>query len=140
MTTIRTGNRQLMRELNMSLVFKVIRESEYVSHADIKNKTRLSAGTVTSIIQEFKEQNFLKDVGPGESTIGRRPTLLKFNSEARYVISAAFVADETALAILDLAGNILSRVSFSTGSEDGPKAVFNKFARRANKLLKDMNI
>jgi N-acetylglucosamine repressor len=135
MIQARTGNRQLMRELNTNLILNLVRESSGVSQVDITQKTRLSSGTVTHIIRELKSRNFVREAGQRESPAGRKPTLLEFNADAGYVIGASFFADETYLAVLDLAGNIKHRHHFSTEAEKGPRYVFKNFSEHVRRLI-----
>jgi len=135
MIQTRTGNRQLMRELNTNLIINLVRKSNGVSQVDITNKTRLSSGTVTHIIRELKNRNWVKETGQRESPAGRKPTLLEFNADAGHIVSAAFFADETYLAILDLAGNIKHQHHFPTGAEKGPRHVFKNFAEHVRRTI-----
>src|SRR3990167_5334089 len=140
MYNIRTGNRKLMREMNKNLVLNLLRDRNSISQVEIADTTKLSAGTVASIVKELKERNFIEEVGYGESSGGRRPTMLRFNPEAQYVISVEFFADDTNVAILDLAGNIKNKSSFQTSPGMGQKAVFEKFAQEAEGLLDELQI
>ena len=140
MSGVRTGNRKLMREVNTNLVLNLIRRADRISSADITKRTRLSAGTVASVVRELIGGKFIEKVGPGESTVGRKPTLLRFNPEARWVIGAGFFADETQLAIVDLNGNIKKQTTFLTHPDRGPEAVFANFASETNRLLADSRI
>ncbi len=140
MDRLRTGNRRLMREMNTRLLLNVIRDDGLVSHSDIRQKTQLSAGAVTSIVRELKDRNLIKEVGPGISSKGRKPTLLQFNSEARYVISAGIFADETRIAVMDLGSNVKKQIKFRTEVEKGPDAVFANFAQQTLQLIKDVRI
>lgn len=137
---IRTGNRKLMRELNTNLVLNLLRERNSISQIEIANTTRLSAGTVTSIVKELMERNFVEEIGYGESTGGRRPTMLRFNPEAQYVISVGFFADEMHIAILDLVANIKNKTTHPTGVENGVNKVVENFAEQATLLLEELNI
>ena len=129
-----------MRELNTKLVLSLIRESDTISHIDIIKKTRLSPGTVTSIIKELKNLGYVRETGPGESSLGRKPRLLAFNSEASYVVSGSFFADETDVAVLDLAGNIKKRISHPMSPEKNPQRVFEHFADTMEQLLRELAI
>ncbi len=140
MGRVRTGNRQLIRELNTNLVLNTIRQSSPVCQAEIMRGTRLSAGTVTSIVKELKDRDLVCEIGPGQSSIGRKPRLLEFNAEARVVISAAFFADETHVGILDLDGNLKKQVEFTTRPRSGPEVLFSNFCRQAGCLLADTGI
>ena len=136
----KTANRDLMREMNTKLVLNLIRQCDFVSQVDIKDKTGLSSGTVVSIVRELRKQTLIREVGSGESSGGRKPTLLHFNSEASYVVSAAFFADEITVAVLDLSGNIKRKVKFSIDIKKGKEALLKKFGRHFNSLLNKLQI
>jgi glucokinase-like ROK family protein len=140
MTAKRTGNRQLMQELNNALVLNLIRGNECLSQVDIQNKTSLSAGTISRIIKELKGQDFIETVGLGKSNSGRRPTLMSFNPKAGYVISGVFFSEIVKIAILDLAGNIKNQMDFPTEKANGPALVFSKFCQEAENLIKESRI
>ena len=140
MAQVRTGNRRLMRDLNTSLVLNLVRSTDGVSQVDITQRTQLSSGTVTSIVRELKERNFVKEVGQASAAVGRKPTLLRFNPAAGHVIGASFLADETHVAVLDLAGGIEGQVTFPTRPGRGHGEVFSVFATCATDLLKDTGI
>jgi len=137
---MRTGNRELMRELNVGLVLNLVRQAGTISHAEIVRNTKLGAGTVSRIIKELKSQGFLKKVGPGDSALGRKPVMMRFNPEARYVISAVFFSDTVHVAMLDLAGNIKNRSEFATRAENGPSVVFETFAQQTESLIRESGI
>ena len=59
MRDIRTGNRKLMREMNKNLVLNLLRDRNSISQVEIADTTKLSAGTVASIVKELKERNFI---------------------------------------------------------------------------------
>lgn len=135
MAGVRTGSRKLMRQLNTSLVLNAIRETDCISSVDITRQTRLSAGTVASVVKELSGRGYVEKIGQGESSVGRKPILLRFNPEAGYVISAGMFGDETQLAILDLAGHIKDQTAYPTRPSPQPEAVFGNFACRANRFL-----
>ena len=140
MTAKRTGNRQLMQELNNALVLNLIREEECISQVDIQNKTSLSAGTISRIIKELKGQDFIETVGLGKSTTGRKPTLMRFNPKAGYVISGVFFSEIVNIAILDLAGNIKDQIDFPTEKANGSEWVFSRFCQKAESLIQKSGI
>jgi len=129
-----------MRESNRNLVLNLIREKEPISQVEIAGDTHLSNATVTNIIKELNKQNFIEKVGEGKSNGGRRPTLLCFNPDVHYVIGVEFFADEMNVAVLNLAASIKKRIKVPTEPEKGYEAVFKKFARVAEGLLKELEI
>ncbi|MFH1903442.1 MAG: ROK family transcriptional regulator [Candidatus Omnitrophota bacterium] len=137
---MRTGNRALMREWNTKLILGVIREQETTSQIEIFKKSGLSLGTVANITRQLKKEGFIKNLGRGKSNGGRKPMVFCFNSKAKYVISVALFAIETRMAILDLAGNILKKISFPTQPERGKENVFNTIKDRIEVLTSESSI
>ncbi len=136
MTAKRPANRKLMREWNTKLILSLIRNTSATSQVEIFRNSGLSPATVTNITRDLRKQGLVKSVGRGESVGGRRPVILKFNHQARYVIAAGIFGSETVLAVVDLGGNILDRVSFSTRPERGCRAVCEEFRQQMDDLLK----
>lgn len=132
---IRTGNRKLMRKLNTNLVLDQIRNADGISQVAIQHATSLSAGTVTRIVQDLTEKDFIRVIGPVKSAMGRRPIMIKLNQEARFTIGAGMLADRTQIAILDLAGNIKAQIEFPTRATAGPEAVLQKFSQHVEELI-----
>lgn len=135
-----TGNRDLMRSINTNLVINVLRDCESISQADILRSTSLSAGTVTSIVKELKEGGFVIEIGPGESKLGRRPTLLKFNSLAKKIIAVEVSADEIAIAFLDLSGSIQNVKHIDFDTDKGPTEAMGLICLEVEQLLEGQGI
>ena len=137
---IRTGNRQLMQELNINLVLEVIRKNGPISQVEIVRTTRLSSATVTNMIKILKKKNLVREVGSAKSSGGRKPILLSLNPEAQYVMAATFFADEITVAILNLLGDIKNKVKVSTEVEKGERRVFENFTHTADSLLNALHL
>ncbi|MFH0796367.1 MAG: ROK family protein [Candidatus Omnitrophota bacterium] len=136
----RTADRDSMKDWNTRLVLSLIRNQSNISQAEISRKTGLSPGTIVNVTRRLKEQGVIKAAGQGKSGIGRPPVILRFNPKTRYVISAAFFALETKIAILDLEGNIQKKISYPTRPEKGRKSVFQNFRKQTEHLLSQLSI
>jgi predicted NBD/HSP70 family sugar kinase len=135
-----TGNRRLMRELNSKLILRTVRDYAPISQVEIAKKTRLSGGTVTSIMRDLNSQGFIEEVGFGKSSAGRRPILLRLNNQARFVIAFELTADRTMVAILDLSGTVVFRRLVRIASGMDAKAVLTKCCCTAKALLKKARV
>ncbi|WP_240511814.1 ROK family transcriptional regulator [Paludifilum halophilum] len=80
------GSFQLMKSLNKSLILNVIRTDGPISRAEIAKKTRLTPPTVTNLVNDLLESRLVQESDLGVSTGGRKPIMLKINSEAFQVI------------------------------------------------------
>ena len=81
-----TGNQQLVKRINKRIVLQTIVENEPVSRAEIASVTGLNKGTVSSLVQELIDEQFIYESGPGKSSGGRRPVMLYFNERAGFFI------------------------------------------------------
>lgn len=73
-------------ELNRVLVFDAFRARRVISRAELARETGLSKGTISLIVDSFIRDGFVQTVGLGPAAKGRRPTLLRFDPAARYVV------------------------------------------------------
>lgn len=120
MPGLKPTDRGLMRAMNTKLVLDAVRGSATTSQADLIKSTRLSTGTIVSIVRELREQGLLAEVGQGASRGGRKPTLLRLNPAAARVLSCRVGSDSATTAVLDLGANILDRRELRLEPQLGP--------------------
>ncbi|MFN2516985.1 MAG: winged helix-turn-helix domain-containing protein [Pyrinomonadaceae bacterium] len=63
--------------------------SEPISRAEIARETELQRSTISHIVESLKDEGLVEEVGEGESTGGRRPTLLKLRTKEAIAIGVA---------------------------------------------------
>lgn len=105
----RTANLQLMKEINQSIVLNIIRNYGPISRADVAKKTKLSSTTVSTLVDDLIKQEYLEEIGEGESSGGRRPILLKFNPASHFVIGVELEGRNISVAVTDLKINIINK-------------------------------
>ena len=74
-------NQQLIKDTNMKHLYTSIYHNPGISRAHLSKQTALSKTTVSTLIDELIERNFILDGGAGESggTTGRNPNHLSRN-------------------------------------------------------------
>lgn len=102
---IRTGNHQLIKEINQVLIFNAIRERGPISRSQLAKELSLSPTTVTVIVDYFKENGFLVEIGKGDSSGGRKPILVKLAPNAGIVIAVDL--EQNRAAVLNMEAEIL---------------------------------
>lgn len=75
-----------MKKQNRKVVLDMIRTHEPISRIQLAKITKMSPTTITRIVQELIEENYIIEAMSEETTIGRRPTLINLNPSARYSI------------------------------------------------------
>lgn len=80
--------------------------------------TRLSKVIVSQIVNRFVESGIILEVAKGKSSSkgGKRPVLLSFNREYRYVVGIDVGGTKIKTVLTDLDGNVLSQSDFSSKS------------------------
>ncbi|MFZ5817399.1 MAG: ROK family transcriptional regulator [Bacillota bacterium] len=107
MPEIRTGDRQLIKELNIALVLNAIRQHQPISRVDISARTGLGRSTVTGIINALLRDGLIQESGSADAPAGRKPVLLTFNAGARYAVGVKVAPRSATVALVDLNAAVL---------------------------------
>jgi predicted NBD/HSP70 family sugar kinase len=110
----RTARLATIRNINRQIVLNYVREREPISRAEIARETALQRSTVSAIVDDLQADGLIEEVGEGESTGGRPPTLLRLRSAGAIAIGVAITPTTTFLATSDLAGRVLKQKEFAT--------------------------
>src|SRR2546425_5158521 len=103
-----------IRDINRQIVLNYVREREPISRADIARETNLQRSTISSIVEDLTTEGLVEEVGEGESTGGRRPTMLRLRTKEAIAIGVAITPSCTTVATSDLAGRIVQQKEFLT--------------------------
>ena len=103
-----------IRDINRQIVLNYVREREPISRADIARESALQRSTVSAIVDALQTEGLVEEIGEGESTGGRPPTLLRLRTAGAIAIGVAVNPSMTTIAASDLAGRVLSQLEFPT--------------------------
>ncbi|MFD1175541.1 ROK family protein [Paenibacillus puldeungensis] len=106
-----TGDQQLIKKMNKSIVLETIRHRQPLSRADISAEIGLNKATVSSLVAELIDSRLVTEIGPGESSGGRKPTLLLFNKSAGFAIGVDIRVSDLLAVLVDLEGNVIREKS-----------------------------
>lgn len=99
-----TGSKELIRDINSTLVLETIINSKPISRASISKILGLTKATISAIVQDLINKNLVIEIGSDDTTLGRKPILLTFNKKAGYVISVDLGVDTISVLLTDLQG------------------------------------
>jgi predicted NBD/HSP70 family sugar kinase len=102
-----TGDLNLVKKLNTSIVLDVIHREYPVSRARISEITGLTKATVSSLVNDLIQSHMVNESGMGESSGGRKPVMLLFNKSAGYAIGIDLDIHFIRGVLTDLEGNIV---------------------------------
>jgi len=109
--------------MNRNLVLNLIHTSGPLSRTEIARRSGLSNATVSEISNELVMAGLVEEVGEGESTGGRRPSLLRLNAQAGYVVGIKVMEQTITCALADLNAKVIAHYSYPVGSEHSPEAI-----------------
>ena len=118
---MRTGHRELIRDINRTLVLNLVREAGGLSRAQIARASGLSPSTVTAITAALIDDGFLVEVGDpsvgdGATVIGRPATTLRVDPRAGFVVGIKVAPDHLTATVTDLSAAALGVTTLARGS------------------------
>lgn len=106
-----------IRDINKQIVLNYVRVRSPISRAEIARETSLQRSTVSAIVDDLVSEKMIEEIGTGDSTGGRKPTLLQLRTGTPIAIGVDITPLETTVVLADLAGNLLRNESFPTSSD-----------------------
>jgi predicted NBD/HSP70 family sugar kinase len=103
-----------IRDINRQIVLNYVREREPISRAEIARETLLQRSTISAIVEDLTREGLVEEVGEGESTGGRRPTMLKLRAAGAIAVGVSITPTCTTIATSDLAGRVIDQHEFLT--------------------------
>lgn len=115
----RTGDLKLMQELNRSIILDTIRKEGPISRSDIAKLINISPTTVTSAVNDLIQEGYVREDGVGFSSGGRKPVLLRFNPNTRFIIGISISNSSIKISEMNLEGCINRKEIHSTNFSQG---------------------
>ena len=106
-----------IRDINKRIVLNYVRARSPISRADIARETSLQRSTVSAIIDDLYYDGFIEEIGTGDSTGGRKPTMLTLRTGTPAAIGVDVSPRQTTVVLADLAGTILQEDVFPTSAD-----------------------
>ena len=105
-----------LRQTNARSLLQLLQEHDPCSKADLVRYSGLSAPTVSSGIAHLESLGLVEQIGDGESSGGRPPALLRFNTRHGFVTAADIGGTRIRMLLADLGGNVITQHSVLLGA------------------------
>ncbi len=135
-TALRRGSRELLRDLNSSLLIELVRESRPISRADLARQSGLSAATVSNIVAQLIERGILVEVAIAPANGGRPPVLLDIDASGGYVIGIKLRGDGLTTVVCDLDSQVVASIETAVSLVANPAAAVKAIEAETAKALK----
>ncbi|MCC6264411.1 MAG: ROK family transcriptional regulator [Bryobacterales bacterium] len=107
---LKAGKEELRRR-NTLLLLALVQSDGPSSQADLARRSGLSPATVSGILQPLIESRILIEEGKSTSGLGRRASILAFNSRANLTAGISIDLEEVEVALVDLSGRVLDQTA-----------------------------
>jgi predicted NBD/HSP70 family sugar kinase len=132
------GSPQFINRLNKIRILSIIREKGQISRAEISKLSGISAPTVTRIVDSLiHDEGLVQEIGVGQSSGGRRPTLIQFSGQDNYVIGIDLGTTHINGVLANLNAETISEISYDTNMEEGFESTISRTAEIICKLRKN---
>ena len=106
----------MARDINRRVVLDLIRTRQPISRADLARISGMQRSTISLIVEQLIEENWVLEGPTGRLPRGRRPTFLRLNDE-RVIIGVDIRPTQTTVALADANGKFTSQEVTETPSD-----------------------
>jgi len=126
----RTGDQALVRQINLAVIMHQLRENAPISRAALADITGLNKTTVSSLVRELIERQFVREVGfetpGGGRSAGRLAMMLTLDPEAGYIVSAEIGVDFLLVICTNFAPEVIWRCKENINPDMGQQVIFDR--------------
>jgi glucokinase-like ROK family protein len=133
---LRTGDSALVREINLSVIMNHLRKEAPISRAGLAQATGLNKTTVSSLVDELLQRQFIREVGATSAHKGHPAILLDLNPAAGFIVGCEIGVDFILVVCTNFAPEILWRYEEHTDPAMGQHAILARAKELLNEAVK----
>jgi predicted NBD/HSP70 family sugar kinase len=126
-------------ETNLAIL-ELIRSSGVVSRTELVDRSGLTGASITRIVRQLLDEGLVAETGLGESTGGKRRTLIQLNSSARIAVGISLDYDQIRYSVINLGGQVIAERSAKGTGAKAPYEVTQRIAVETAALLEAAGI
>jgi predicted NBD/HSP70 family sugar kinase len=134
LSSFQIATSEIARDINRRIILNLIRTRQPISRADIARYTGLQRSTVSLIIEQLIEEQWITEGALGQLPRGRKPRFLHLNSERAGVIGVNVRPQLTTLALTNINANFITQDALVTHSD--PDVFLEQLTDRIQNLRK----
>ena len=127
-----------IRQSNLSIILRIIREKSPISRAELAKITKLTRSTVSSLVDELISLCYIEEIGHSHTnSVGKKPTLLSIRTDKLFSLAVNFSGNEITVAKVDLNGNC-SNINKKTMDDPPFELLVEELIEMINNALVDI--
>ncbi len=133
------GTNELIKEVNIINILHIAKKHGPISTSDLSKITGLTPVTVLKSVKKLLAAGYIIEKGYGESNGGRKPILIDFNPDNKYIIAVNINSEKITIALTNLGAKIIKKVVKDINVEDGLKSVTSELKKVMNTFINTVN-
>jgi predicted NBD/HSP70 family sugar kinase len=113
---VELASSEIARDINRDIVLEIVRSQQPISRADLSRTSGLQPSTVSNIVEQLLQENWIVEGAVARRPRGRRPTMLSLNDNL-VILVADLRPRKAIIAIIDLNGRMLAHDEFRIFSD-----------------------
>ncbi len=126
----RTGDQALVRQINLAVIMHHLRENAPISRAGLAEITGLNKTTVSSLVRELIDRQYVREVGFEKPDTGRGAgrlaMLLSLNPKAGYIVSLEIGVDYLMAVCTNFAPKTIWQFKEEIDPDMGQQVIFDR--------------
>jgi predicted NBD/HSP70 family sugar kinase len=132
----RISDHASIKRKNQLTILRQIREDGPITRVALKQRTRLSWGTVTSSIRELLGKGILTEIGSISTGLGRRPVEIDLNTEKNHVLGMHLGGTLVRSVLVDVKGAVVDHLDLPVDSDGSSREILGRMLKAAREVLK----
>ena len=128
-----------MRVHNLGVLLRRIWCNEETSRAGLARETGLSRSAISALVDRLLSIDLIELAGSGQSTGGRKPTILRFRDDANFILGIDLGATHISIVLTNLRGKILAWKSTPCPVRDNPKETISLLNQLIDQIQRDVS-
>ncbi len=129
-----------LQEINLSVVLDRIKSQETTTKAELSRELNLSQPTVSRIVDMLIDKGYVIKIGPGNSSGGKRPILVRFNPDIAYVIGIGVNVDVIEIILADFSGTTVKRICQKFEPYEKPEFMIDTIVEKVRAIISKAKI
>ena len=127
--------RMRLSHLNSLEILQLVRVHGYISRSQVAEKAGASPFLVSKICDSLLAGHFIAEAGHGDSTGGRRPTLLSLRPDFGRLIGVHLGSVNVRIALTDFKGNLIEYTKDRSHANEGPEVAMRRLMNLIDHML-----
>lgn len=133
----KTVDQSHVRSINQRVILNRIADSDAVSRAELARALHISKSAMTENIAALLDIGIVEESGRGASMSsgGRRPIMLKFNKDFRFIIAIDLNFEDAVFVLMNIGGDIRNRFTINISQDTSFDARLDLIKNAINMLI-----